>query len=80
MSRAALMYLVGFACVWGAVGLWCTALAAFRSFSRDWDRAFQRELMGDRSWSPRAVTPMDPPLEAIDASSEIPEPGLKREP
>jgi hypothetical protein len=48
MSRAALMYLIGFAAVWGAVGLWCTAMAAFRSFSRDWDRAFQTELMGDR--------------------------------
>jgi hypothetical protein len=48
MSRIALMYFVGFAGVWGAVGLWCMAMAAFRSFSRDWDRAFQRELMGDR--------------------------------
>jgi hypothetical protein len=48
MTRATLMYVVGFGSVWGAVGLWCTAMAVVRSFTRDWDRAFQRELLGDR--------------------------------
>ena len=40
------MYLLGFASVWAAVGLVSAAVAGFRHFEDDWDRAFKRELLG----------------------------------
>ena len=41
-----MMYLLGFAAVWGAVALVCVGVAWFRRFDNDWDRAFKRELVG----------------------------------
>jgi hypothetical protein len=44
MSRMILMYLLGFVSVWVAVALVSAAVAAFRHFTRNWDRAFEKEL------------------------------------
>jgi hypothetical protein len=40
-----MMYLLGFAAVWGAVALVGVGIAWFRRFDNDWDRAFKRELL-----------------------------------
>jgi hypothetical protein len=48
MNGAILAYLLGFACVWAVVALGCAALGGLRNITRDWDRAFQRELESDR--------------------------------
>ena len=40
------MYLLGFACVWAAVALVSAAVAGFRHFEDNWDRALKRELLG----------------------------------
>lgn len=46
MSCVILMvYLFGFAAVWGAVAVVCVGVAWFRRFNNDWDRAFKRELL-----------------------------------
>jgi hypothetical protein len=43
-----LMYVLGFAGVWlGIVVIW-SALAGYKRVFRDWDRAFEQELMNDR--------------------------------
>jgi len=39
------MYLLGFASVWAAVALVGAAVAGFRHFVDNWDRAFKRELL-----------------------------------
>jgi hypothetical protein len=44
MSRMISMYLAGFGSVWAAVALVWAAIASFRHFDRDWDRAFTKEL------------------------------------
>jgi cytochrome c biogenesis protein CcdA len=44
MSRMILMYVLGFVSVWVAVALVSAAVAAFRHFTRNWDRAFEKEL------------------------------------
>lgn len=44
MGRMLSMYLLGFGGVWAAVALSWTALAGYRRFDRDWDRAFIKEL------------------------------------
>jgi hypothetical protein len=44
MGRMLLMYVLGFGGVWAAVALSCTALAGYRRFNRNWDRAFIEEL------------------------------------
>ncbi len=44
MSRMIPMYVAGFGSVWAAVALVWAAIAGFRHFDRDWDRAFNKEL------------------------------------
>jgi hypothetical protein len=44
MGRMLLMYVLGFGGVWAAVALSWTALAGYRRFDRNWDRAFIKEL------------------------------------
>jgi hypothetical protein len=41
-----LMYLIGFASVWAAVALVSATVAVFSHFAADWDRAFEKELLG----------------------------------
>jgi hypothetical protein len=48
MNGAMLTYVLGFACVWAAVALWCASMAGLRHFTRDWDRAVRRELERER--------------------------------
>ncbi|MGH2826569.1 MAG: hypothetical protein ACRDKF_06320 [Actinomycetota bacterium] len=47
-----MMYLLGFAAVWGAVALVGLGVAWFRRFDNDWDRAFKRELLSSAGRSP----------------------------
>jgi hypothetical protein len=47
MGRMVGMYILGFAYVWAAVALVSAAVAGFKHFSDNWDRALKRELLGN---------------------------------
>ncbi|MDQ4058932.1 MAG: hypothetical protein M3124_07390 [Actinomycetota bacterium] len=46
MAEPVLMYLYGFGIVWAAVALVWAGIAGASHFSRRWDRAFEKELLG----------------------------------
>lgn len=46
VAEPVLMYLYGFGIVWAAVALVWAGIAGASHFSRRWDRAFERELLG----------------------------------